>query len=332
MMSPNYHSNPSSHVDEREGARNNYSSKQDVFPTKKFSTGQHLREKSGNQDHVFSSPDKNSRALEKEDKSLGFENGFKASRSLKSLVEKKIPGSPKKNHEEMGMKKSKSSTGLSALLSRPRANKATKSDAMQRDKENQRPTDISPPPIWAQFATQPSTDVSISKVPLNDGHAQEISASHTQFEGSPRRKEDTAPIAEADISRRPNLKPRPKSECLPASNSQAPFAETLTSLRKLERGRHQTAATHASQQTLEQNKSRQTLNRRPKSSQGKEESDGSATVAVGKRGSRVMATVAALNGKQKALPKEPATESAAVYSDPNAIETAFETLLVCKSN
>jgi hypothetical protein len=47
-----------------------------------------------------------------------------------------------------------------------------------------------------------------------------------------------------------------------------------------------------------------------------------------KGGSRVMAAVAAFNGKSKELPKEPTQGSPNLKLGANAIEAAFESLLV----
>lgn len=90
----------------------------------------------------------------------------KSSVSLKALIgerEKKdtrSPDSPEEGSLERTMKKVKSSTSLSAILKRSYRGRKGELPNETKDRENQRPKSDFPPPIWAQFATQPLEDAS----------------------------------------------------------------------------------------------------------------------------------------------------------------------------
>lgn len=316
---------------------------QAMLPPDHPHTRQHLKEESGNGERIRPSPKKSVEAHKKENTAFGLHQRTKSWTSLKTPAEKEKVKSPKKKPEKTGeksIKKSKSSTSLSALLSRPRSSKGTKKEERSQheyDKENETPPGSAgiAPPIWAQFASQgPPELTSTIKVPLNDRkNVHEEIALYTPQAYSPSMQHNFDPSQQPTLSKRPEFKPRPKSECLSTSTS---FIETLSGARRS--GHDETQNTevyqgqegHTSEDRARQCASdNQKAGRKSSSEQRQcgDESSSSGT-AVAKRGSRVMAAVAAFNGKTKALPKEPAHETTITELDPNTIETAFEILLV----
>ena len=178
------------------------------------------------------------------------------------------------------------------------------------------------------------------KVPLNDVRdiAEEI-ALYTPAEHSPSKGRNFMDY-QAPTLARVETKPRPKSALLSSSASKTTFTETISGLRK--RGYDK-----VSQQPLSgQERNRSSDDYRRSSSekkvpsqrasterQRKREDVGVDSVAV-KRGSRVMAAVAAFNGKSQDLdePKDMVNKTQEPPLDPKAIETAFESLLVSREN
>ena len=234
-------------------------------------------------------------------------------------------------------KKSKSSTNLSAFLSRPKSSKASKKDDPQltKDKENQTPpgsATAAPTPIWAQFAHQGAQGSErLQRVPLKDQwNFEDDIALYTPKEHSPSKQRDF-------LGYEPTLGRRPKSAYFAPSPSMDSFAETLSGLRETSNGRNDITAP-----TLAQNKqpTRDNVERKQKSSteakspsrrsstEKKRKDDGTAPLNVHptttKNGTRVMAAVAAWNGKSKEL----VTEVKEIKFDSKAIESAFEALLV----
>ncbi|KAI9791344.1 MAG: hypothetical protein M1835_000433 [Candelina submexicana] len=227
----------------------------------------------------------------------------KSSRSRKASAEKQL-------------KKSKSQTSMSAILTRPRSSKGKMQNGEHRgmvEKENQTPPQLAGevPPIWAQFSSQPSQEISrTATIPLNDyGDVSQEMALYTPKEYSPSKQRNFQD--KPSLTRRPEAKPRPKSEYLPSKTSAA-FAETLSGLRKTSDD-YWKAPSHGAISTM------QALNAE---AQPKEVSDEKPKEALttAKRGARVMAAVAAFNGKTK-----PAVSEAKV--DAVSIDVSFEALL-----
>lgn len=313
-----------------------------MLPPDHPNTRGYLRENSGNRNQGATSPRKSADPRKENIKGFGERPGITQSVSLSSFASYPKPTSPKKKsgkEEDKPMKKSKSSTGLSALLSRPKSSKALKKeDARQKkDKENQTPpttADIAPPPIWAQFATQAIPKPGTSKVPLNDRKSlDEEIALYTPQAYSPSKQRD---FSRPTLSGRSESKPRPKSECIAPRPTKESFAETVSGLRKPTRsqvrtgnpgpGQPNTDETNEHHDRMSTDKSSD-----PRSSQEhrKDSHDSSRTgLPTSKRGSRVMAAVAAFNGKTKGLPEKPSQHVPEPGLDPQAIESAFESLLV----
>lgn len=261
--------------------------------------------------------------------SVGEENG--------PIAEDKSP----KKSENMKPKKSKSSTSLSALLSKAKQSKDPGSDyeTPQKDKENQTPPrsrDAAPiPPIWAQFASHPFKEPAMTrKVPLND--ARDINdemALYTPRDYSPSKQRNFHDY-QPNLPRKSETKPRPKSAFFPSDHSTASFAETLSKLRNINKN-----PPHPDGQILQSRRSIENERGSPSYGQSSERifrkehrkvssESSKAYATTGKRGSRVMAVVAAFNGKTKGSVKEQERETPNIPLDVKAIESAFESLLV----
>lgn len=318
-----------------------------ILPPDHPHTRQHLREDSGNRNTTIASPKKSVDGRKENKPTLGENRKMSRSVSFKSIVgrEKEKPSKKKSEKEEdKKMKMSKSSTSLSAMLSRPRSSKNIKAEDTrgQKDKENQTPPSsakMAPPPIWAQFATQGVGEPShTAKIPLNDQVAvEEEAALYTARDYSPSKQRNFQDYQQPTLSRRAEPKPRPKSEYIASGPASASFAETIIGLRKSGRGKSQADVSNQQQQTgqsadasrklFAENKLSEISSSSVEYRKVSNDSTGSDLPAQ-KRGSRVMAAVAAFNGKAKELPKEPPKDTETVQLDPKAIESAFESLLV----
>lgn len=314
-----------------------------MLPPNHPQTRQRFRDESRNRENSKPSPIKPVEVYEDSSQAFAFHKKSKSSVSLKSLMgtekaETPKPRSPKKQDTEKP-KKSKSSTNLSALLSRPKSSKDLRSEMSRspKDKENLAPSsivDIVAPPIWAQFAKQPTRDSTTArKVPLNDVHdVDNEMALYTPLEYSPSKQRNFHEYEEPTLSRRGEPKPRPRSAFIPSGISTASFAETLSGLRKQGHQRGESRSSNQSEYRPPSAESRRKASSEDQRSSRRDvvenrkvsdESSNSASI-IAKRGSRVMAVVAAFNGKSK----EPPKEAVATKIDVHAIDNAFENLLV----
>ena len=319
---------------------------QSILPPDHPHTRHHLREDAGNRNITTASPKKPAEAGKESKSALRENQNMTRSVSFKSLVGMEKEKSSKKKYEkEEGkkMKKSKSSTSISAILSRPRSSKGAKAEEShrQKDKENQTPPSsagMAPPPIWAQFATQGFQEPSHpTMIPLNDRFSvEEEVALYTPRDYSPSKQRNFQDYQKPTLSQRAEPRPRPKSECIAPGPTPGSFAETISGLRKSGRDRSQVDISNPQQQTGQATDAsgkvfaEKQLSARPSSAEnwnGSNDSAGS-TLLMPQRGSRVMAAVAAFNGKAKELPKEPPKDAETVQLDSRAIESAFESLLV----
>ena len=290
-------------------------------------------------DTLSSSSKKSVEVYDEEKKNLsGLQVRANGSVSLNATAPKKVEGAQKPDdpERERKPKKSKSSTNLSALLSRPKSSKTTKKDMIgpTKDKENQTPPGsavVAPTPIWAQLASQPAEGMGVAtKVPLNDKwKIEDEMALYTPKEYSPSKQRNY------DASERPTLSRRPKSEYLTSGPTVASFAETVARLRKTSTGKiHPTnlmgeQGTEAPPNRVEKNKKhshevKSSDRRLSEENLGLPNESSKTDVAKTKRGSRVMAAVAAWNGKSKEKVAE--TNYADLVTE--TIESAFENLLV----
>ena len=304
---------------------------------------QHLREDSGNRNRI-PPPSLIPVDIQKENVNDCGENRKMAnSTSFMSFVDKEKPKSSKQKPEkkERQMKKSKSYTSLSALLSRPRS-KSEKVESGQlpikRDNERQTRSVAPPPPIWAQFATQGIEEpASTTKVPLNDSFtAAEIMPGHTGKEHSPCNQRNNQEFQQPTMSRKSMPKPRPKSDCLSNGPSPASFTEIISGLPRSSQEKGPADKLGQRQQTLQSKDLRLSSYHEDKPSSRGQSRDTSKvkdesynpSSAQADKASRVKAAVAAFDSKVKELPKEPVRGSSNAALDASAVENAFETLLV----
>ncbi len=301
----------------------------------------HLREQSGNRDNIRSTPMKSIEIHDDNVKSAVLHKKTKSSVSLKSLIGNEKSNMPKptslEKKEVKGMKKSKSSTSLSALLSRPKSSKGPKpvDSPRKKDKENRTPPNsatAAPPPIWAQFATQQMQEsTSTTKIPLNDrNHLADEIALYTPRDYLPSKQRNFHNYEQPTLPRRIEPKPRPKSAFIPPSPSTSHFAGTLVGFRKpsLENARRCPKTEGGSRRSSTEAKfssRRSSLEHHHIS-----EDCSKPSVTMNKRGSRVMAAVAAFNDKSRAPPLDPNRETQEDQIDVKAIENAFESLLVSR--
>lgn len=262
----------------------------------------------------------------------------KSSVSLRALIggDKDNKPSIQDTEYEAKPKKTKSSTNLAALLSRPKSSKSQKSEVFRltKDKENQTPPNSAgseTPPIWAQYASQPLQETSnATRERMNDRMSvNEEMALYTPREYSPSKQRNFCDYQQPTLARRPEPKPRPKSAYLPSTPSLAALADTLSGRRKVssDRSIHPAKdlvpANRLSSDDKRRGSSEQEYSSRRPGGEGRKVSselikDG---ITLAKRGVRVMAAVAALNGKVKEQEKE-------VKVDTKLIDSAFEALLV----
>lgn len=263
----------------------------------------------------------------------------KSSVSLRSLVggDRDNKSSIQDTLNEAKPKKTKSSTNLAALLSRPKSSKSHKSEVLRvtKDKENQTPPNSAgsgPPSIWAQYASQPPQETSTAtRERVNDRMSvDEEMALYTPKDYSPSKQRNFYDYEQPTLARRPEPKPRPKSAYLPSTTSLAALADTLSGRRKVSNDRSIHPAPRKdlvlahgrSSEDKGRGSSEQAYSSRPGGEGRKVSSelikDG---FTLAKRGVRVMAAVAALNGKSKEQEKE-------IKVDTKLIDSAFEALLV----
>ena len=305
---------------------------------------QHLREDSGNRSRIPPSPRKSEDVQKENNKSYGENRKMTSSTSFMTFKDKeKVRGSRQKSEkqDEKQMKKSKSSTSLAALLSRPRSKSVKADEGSQRiNDENERPSRAGapPPPIWAQFATQDLEKPSCTtKVPLNDCVApEEEMARYTPRDYSPSKQRNFHDVQQPTLSRRREPKPRPKSECLTQGPTSASFAETISGFRRSSREKGPANKSSQRRQATQDGNSSQTSGHEDKRSSQRPSTDhpivGDVSSHLGpsvvSQESRVKAAVAAFNGKSKDLPREPTQSSLNSELNATAIADAFESLLV----
>ena len=221
-------------------------------------------------------------------------------------------------------KKSKSSTSLSALLSRPKSSRTLNEDfKILRDKEKEKENHIppgtaeaAPPPIWAQFATQAQIEFGSSmKAPLNDNwNVQDEISLYTPKDYSPSKKRDFREIGQ------PTLSKRPVSTCVSSEHQGMSFAERIAGVGKT--GFEKGEAPGPNSKKSEDNKK---IGRRLSMGENHVLEDGQPSRHGEKRReSKVMAAVASWNDKAK----DSAPDSKQTRLDANVIETQFEVLLV----
>ncbi|KAL8779680.1 MAG: hypothetical protein Q9213_006827 [Squamulea squamosa] len=198
-----------------------------------------LKDHNANRENIRSSPRKPVEVYEDVYKQPGMHKKTKSSMSLKSLIrnDKDKPSKPSSQELEDGtkLKRPKSSTGLSALLSRSKQPKEPKWERKSptKDKENRTPpqtADLLPPPIWAQFATQQTTEpYKSTALPLNnrDDIEREI-ALYTPKDYSPSKQRNFYDIRPT-LARKAESNIRSQSEILSSAGTRACTGTSMTS-------------------------------------------------------------------------------------------------------
>ena len=232
--------------------------------------------------------------------------------------------------------KGKSSTSLVALLSKSKTSKSpTKQEVGKSvDKENETPPPSSsfetPAPIWAEFSQRDHIETPrTTKVPLKNGHdLDDEMTTHVQHH-SPSKTQgfyDSQSGTEEAIG-----KPRPRSWMMPSTSSKATDGSpTKRANRPTLRPKSQIQTSETNFLASRENSASSDMSMssaRPKP-EGEENSKKSPGLTIAKRGSRVMAAVAAWNGKSKDSATDPKDEGKQDLTTPEQVDNAFEKMLV----
>lgn len=257
----------------------------------------------------------------------------------KDKTKEKQSREPSRAREEVPMagkpKKTKSSTNLAGMFSKNKQSKEPKSTP-GRDKENTTPpssaTAAGPvqTPIWAQFSSQlPLQEVTTtSKVPLNDRHSlEEEIARYTPDNYSPSKQRNFFDYGQPSLQKRPQVKERPKSTILPTGNSTTSLFDTLS--RKKSNDRVPLSDSKGNGGKMKQSASSKSIPSpgllgRTTSDEDKKDDAAKQVSNATKRTNRVMAAVAALNGKTK---RTDASSTSPVKMDPKVVDAEFEAVL-----
>lgn len=232
-------------------------------------------------------------------------------------------------------KKSKSSTNLAGMLSKMNRSSKDLSAPVQKDKENTTPPSSSDgpvnTPIWAQFASKgkPSSRPSTSDSESSDRLQNEI-AKYTPQEYSPSKQRNFNGSFEQP-QLRPTLPNRPQSmyvmgaEFIGAIGRRTSGDRTSIQGRRSEEVDRTKGKDHTRRVSGENMfETRQNNTERKTSGSSTEQAPAKEKLNIGKRGGRVMAAVAALQGKSKDPPTKGKDEPPL---DPKAVDEAFEAVL-----
>lgn len=307
-----------------------------------------LKDHNANRENIRSSPRKPVEVYEDDCKRPGMHKKTKSSVSLKSFIgnDKVKPSKPARQESEDGgrLKRPKSSTGLAALLSRSKMPKESKSECKSptKDKENRTPpqtADMLPPPIWAHFATQetpePRKSTAFPEATRTD--IEKEIALYTPKEYSPSKQRnfhDHRPT----LSRKPEPNPRPLSKIIGSGSTS--MSSTPKQQATVQKQTYPMVASRAADEqgheltkgdpSRADRKGPEDTNTGAQSEKRLTDIGNGATSAAAKvkRGSRVMAAVAAFNGKRDGGCDTQPSNLAPAELDNRAIEEEFETLLV----
>jgi hypothetical protein len=247
-------------------------------------------------------------------------------------------------------KRPKSSSNLAAMFGKGRTKDRSQSPSKQppqsptkqpRDQENASPPRSSNAPaplrapIWAEFSSTPLQEVTTtSRVPLNDQRqsVEDEIALYTPQPYSPTKQRNFFDYGQPSLQQRPPAKERPKSMVAPKSSSTASIFETFG--RKKSNERQPLSDTKGNEGRVRESASSKNMPQRPPF--GRSSTDTSrkevnskavaqATVSA-KKPNRVMAAVAAFNGKSRQMeaPTSP------TKLDAKTVDAEFEVVLVCE--
>jgi len=235
--------------------------------------------------------------------------------------------------------KTKSRTNLTSLFLKGRQAKETKEvmEGTVGDKENTTPPNASTPlhtPIWAEFSSQPLHEITTtSKVPLNDQRRsiEEEIALYTPNDYSPSKGRNFFDYGQPSLQKRPQAKERPKSTFLP-NTSTTSLLSTFSRKRSDERvplGDTKGNETRTKESPSKNLVARGMLGRH--SSEISQENTSPKKIAdAAKKQNRVMAAVAALNGRSK-QPERSTPASSPTKLDPKVVDAEFEAVLVSQA-
>ena len=227
-------------------------------------------------------------------------------------------------------KKSKSSTNLGAVFAK--MNRSSKDLSVQtKDKENTTPPSSAAgqtayTPIWESLNT---TERKEPRPSSKDGKPSKIEqeiARYTPQEYSPSKQRNFNGGYEPPKPR-PTLNKRPQSEYIESSNVLASAGRRVSGDRIGMVGRKSEDLQRQKRSSVEDNTSVRDFGARKTSGSSTEE-PAKERLNIAKRGGRVMAAVAAFQGKSKDQPAKPKD---APTLDAKAIETAFEEVLASRN-
>lgn len=225
--------------------------------------------------------------------------------------------SEREQADKNGPKKTRSATGLSSILKRSQRGKKNQ-ESPEKTKENMTPTtnplpspqEVRPLPIWAQFATQPLQDQSASTPSVGQRvrTIDEEMSLYTPKGYSPSNQRNFHDY-QPSLRRRPEQKPRPKTEYVPGTLS---FKDILSAGQRPSHQENRAPARSFMARAAEiesHGPQRQERGKEPQAA----------------RGSRIMSTINAFNHKAKQN-TEPALQPAG--PDTKEVEDQYERLLV----
>ncbi|KAL6708987.1 hypothetical protein ACN47E_002114 [Coniothyrium glycines] len=245
-----------------------------------------------------------------------------------------IRRSQEDDEPECKPKKTKSSTNLAAMFGKAKRDRSPVKEA--KDKENTTPpTSSNAPapahtPIWAEFSSQAEI-TKTSKVPLNDqrsGVEEEI-ALYTPQNYSPSKQRNFFEMGQPSLQQRPVVKERPKSMVVPKTTPATSILGTFS--RKKSSERVPLSDTKGNEGRTKENTSSKAMSTRPLNRASTDMSRKNVPIlsavqppVTTKKPNRVMAAVAAFNGKAKQTDTAP---SSPTKLDPAVIDADFEQVL-----
>ncbi|KAF2849979.1 GTPase binding protein-like protein Rid1 [Plenodomus tracheiphilus IPT5] len=235
-------------------------------------------------------------------------------------------------------KKTKSSTNLATMFGKGRSKDRQQSPVKEsKDKENTTPpsstTTYGPPqtPIWAEFSSRDEVTTT-SKVPLNDQRrsVEDEIALYTPQEYSPTKQRDFFEYGQPSLQKRPATKERPKSMVVPKTTSAASILETFS--RKKSNDRVPLSDTKGNESRQRDSSPTKNTPSRPVFGRASTDTSGkdihlkptAPPPATTKKPNRVMAAVAAFNGKAKQTEAAPVSPT---KLDPKVVDAEFEAVL-----
>lgn len=278
-----------------------------------------LGERAPNRD-AADGPSSNGKAPGREGRG-GLHKKTKSAVSLKSLrnymerKDTKVEEPPEEESAEQRPKKSKSANSLTAILKRSQRGRKGDTAKEVRDKENRTPTDLSDnmPSPWMQYENQQSQGHAVQRRPLEQRrNVEEEACLYTPNRYSPAQQRNFYDYHQPSLTRRSDVKPRPKSDCLTGNRK---MKDILAPLQRTS-SKETPDEVHENQQPMSHWRPRGLS--RPRAYSGRDQNPES------KEPSRVQAAISAFNAKE---------QNADLHKRLNSkdLEGEFEKLLVSRS-